>query len=782
MSDERLIREPHIWDLHIHTPLGTRTKKNYGGCSTEEFITNLIKIYDSAPNRISMISFTDHNQINVEAYTLFRENSSTHIIPGIELDVFLTNDARDSKHVIFYFSEKEFDDLTALNDLIINFIKESNYRVMFDAFVTHLLFHKKQFAISPHAFKQGKRGINEEWVTPETTYSGVSGFSGLFFPFWEAAGKSDICKAQEFLISEDCPASSDQSVIAFSDSADYEKIKAYIANPPQYFLCLDSYKGLLMAGSDPSRIIYKKESRPNGKPAEKIKQLSLQLQPGNDKSEQATIELSDRLNVIIGGRGKGKSALLDALVYSLSPRLVERKRARFVEGFNVSASNFNDTRFVQDLRVLYYHQSFISKLFDGDRTDRIQGFFSEHFSKAEGLSEDISDVQQLMVMLISSCKRIPVSEINIVDDLHNLVVLSQQTKYFAIQNTPITPLKPYTTKREGFAAAIRNLLPKDSELWSDEVTSAFNEFICLFLINLYKHNYKGLFIQKYPSLIKGKIEDIQSKKSATAAKHSESKKHLTEKLRSIYAKELERIYQINRLYQIPKEFTELQTDYATQEGEDGNLFYFVTAITKEHPVEFAVRQLYEAADKRKMSKDSHSFTEMLRDYAIEPSFRDKLRDQFSIQTIQDHINNLDGIVHKKVLRIIYKTPEHMMDLYQASPGTQTNAIMECIFHSDSTIPLFIDQPEDNIDNEARYQKLTKWIRHQKVKRQIIVVTHDANIVINGDAECVIIADHDSNSFQYQYGALEYDNILDRSSSILDGGRDAIKRRISKYGE
>ena len=105
-----------------------------------------------------------------------------------------------------------------------------------------------------------------------------------------------------------------------------------------------------------------------------------------------------------------------------------------------------------------------------------------------------------------------------------------------------------------------------------------------------------------------------------------------------------------------------------------------------------------------------------------------------------------------------------------------------VLHSDSTTTLLIDQPEDNIDNEARYAQLTKWVRKQKYNRQIILVTHDANIVINGDAECVIIANHLGDKFDYEFGALEYKDILDKAAVILDGGKTAIHRRMEKYGE
>ena len=74
-----------------------------------------------------------------------------------------------------------------------------------------------------------------------------------------------------------------------------------------------------MAGSDPDRIIYENENRPLCNPSEKIKSIRL----SNDlreikKNNVIEIEFSDRLNAIVGGRGKGKSALLDAIVYAFN--------------------------------------------------------------------------------------------------------------------------------------------------------------------------------------------------------------------------------------------------------------------------------------------------------------------------------------------------------------------------------------------------------------------------------------------------------------------------------
>ena len=780
MEEERILREPHVWDLHIHTPLGTPTKKNYDGESNQVFISKLIEIYNNAPHRIGMISFTDHNQINVEAYNLFREKSAIAIIPGIEMDVYLSESFKDSKHVIFYFDESELDRLDSLNTLITDYIKEQNNRVSFDLFITHLLAHKKQFAISPHAFKQGKRGIDREWIDPESSYSGITGFSGLFFPFWEAAGKSEICKAQEFLQSEYNESSTEQSVIAFSDSSDYEKIKGYIEKPHQYFLCLDSYKGLLLAGSDSSRIIKEYENRPTSNPSEKIKSIRIKKEPKNGNNNYTNIELSDRLNVIIGGRGKGKSVLLDSIAYALAKTILPKSRKNFIMNFEPSIKNFNGSSFSQDIRFVYYHQAFITELFNGSSGDKLIEFFKEYFQPIDNIQISISDVLKERDAIKQEQTIYPERGFNIADNLHQLVIPRIKSKYFKLSKKKIECIPVFSESKIGYSELIKSVLPDSKVVWNEKVQQAFDDFIRVLLESIYTNNYENIISVQYSNLLLEKINEIQSNKDITTRKRTQSRKKLIEKLMGIYSKQLERVRQINCLYRIPKKLTEIQISCNFQAGEPGNFFYYIIAINKEHPVEYAFRIIADAIDKRKASDDT--FEDVFSLYALEPAFCEKLKEQQTISNLQKEIDRLEKIRYEKISKIIYKAGTLIQDLHHTSPGTQTNAIMECIFHSDSTIPLLLDQPEDNIDNEARYQKLTKWIRKQKNTRQIIVVTHDANIVINGDAECVIIADHDETSFQYNYGALEYADTLDRASCILDGGKIAIKRRMAKYGE
>ena len=154
-----------------------------------------------------------------------------------------------------------------------------------------------------------------------------------------------------------------------------------------------------------------------------------------------------------------------------------------------------------------------------------------------------------------------------------------------------------------------------------------------------------------------------------------------------------------------------------------------------------------------------------------------------IDVFIEKLKELDDYKIVKHCNILYGNSEDNLQAIEVlSPGTQTNILMEYIVSKDTKIPLLIDQPEDNIDNETIYTKMTSWFRKLKHKRQVIVVTHDANIVVNADAENVIIASKEPDGkFKYDYGALEYGDILNRISIILDGGFEAVERRLKKYG-
>ncbi|MGV4460450.1 TrlF family AAA-like ATPase [Ornithobacterium rhinotracheale] len=96
-------------------------------------------------------------------------------------------------------------------------------------------------------------------------------------------------------------------------------------------------------------------------------------------------------------------------------------------------------------------------------------------------------------------------------------------------------------------------------------------------------------------------------------------------------------------------------------------------------------------------------------------------------------------------------------------------------------PIIFDQPEDDLDNEFIINNLIGLFKELKKYRQIIIITHNANLVVNADAEQIIVAKNDNDKLSYVSGSLENPNINKHICKILEGGEQAFKKREQKYG-
>ena len=117
----------------------------------------------------------------------------------------------------------------------------------------------------------------------------------------------------------------------------------------------------------------------------------------------------------------------------------------------------------------------------------------------------------------------------------------------------------------------------------------------------------------------------------------------------------------------------------------------------------------------------------------------------------------------------------------ASAGQRSAAMLAFLMaHGDE--PLVLDQPEDDLDNNLIYELVVRQIRENKVRRQIIVVTHNPNVVVNGDAE-MLHAFHFVNGqcAVALSGSLQDAKMRDKVCAIMEGGREAFARRYRRLG-
>ena len=116
---------------------------------------------------------------------------------------------------------------------------------------------------------------------------------------------------------------------------------------------------------------------------------------------------------------------------------------------------------------------------------------------------------------------------------------------------------------------------------------------------------------------------------------------------------------------------------------------------------------------------------------------------------------------------------------QGSPG-QKNAALLAFILSYGDEPLLLDQPEDDLDNELIYNLIVKQLRKTKSKRQVIVVTHNANIVVNGDAELVLpLKVECGETHVRQAGSVQIKEVREAICDILEGGQQAFEQRYKR---
>jgi energy-coupling factor transporter ATP-binding protein EcfA2 len=137
--------------------------------------------------------------------------------------------------------------------------------------------------------------------------------------------------------------------------------------------------------------------------------------------------------------------------------------------------------------------------------------------------------------------------------------------------------------------------------------------------------------------------------------------------------------------------------------------------------------------------------------------------------------------------IRYEIAYDGVDIRKLSPGTRGIVLLLLYLALDDADdrPLIIDQPEENLDPKSVFDELVSLFIAAKAKRQVIMVTHNANLVINTDADQIIIADagtHEDGglpAITYAAGGLEDAAIRTAVCEILEGGEHAFRERARR---
>ena len=188
----------------------------------------------------------------------------------------------------------------------------------------------------------------------------------------------------------------------------------------------------------------------------------------------------------------------------------------------------------------------------------------------------------------------------------------------------------------------------------------------------------------------------------------------------------------------------------------------------------AIRDFYQQDDKDKIEKLKNMIIEIQKGEkdAIDRRFHSHLQ-----KLTQESISNLHLWFPEDHLKVTFGPNNQQIE--QASPGQKTAALLAFIL-SYGDAPLLLDQPEDDLDNELIYDLIVKQLRDTKSRRQVIIVTHNANIVVNGDAEMVLPLHVVCTETRIKQAASIQDiEVRGAICAVLEGGVQAFEQRYKR---
>jgi ABC-type Mn2+/Zn2+ transport system ATPase subunit len=296
------------------------------------------------------------------------------------------------------------------------------------------------------------------------------------------------------------------------------------------------------------------------------------------------------------------------------------------------------------------------------------------------------------------------------------------------------------------------------------------------------------------------IEDISNFEKLTQAKSTKEKD-----LERIVAIEASLISELSERNRLQEEYLRKTKSITTERKT------FVANLMQDDKVKVSINPFRNKADFVNKLRgiiqrgsgfegDVDSLTEMCFAANVEQGIKSvreiflKIKRSEAVQGVTGYFVNLvNGMPDAQIDEIELLLPEDEIDikykpsgstafkpLSTASAGQKTTAILTFIL-SQGDIPLLLDQPEDDLDNRLVYELIVDRLKQAKEHRQIIVVTHNANIPVNGDAEYILSMNSESKKLQvFCSGTVEQPNIKKEICDVMEGSEQAFDMRSRRY--
>ncbi|MEG0830255.1 MAG: hypothetical protein RSD88_06275 [Anaerovoracaceae bacterium] len=771
-------------DLHIHSAY---SKLKDGEKVADNTLGNLPMLVNGLiKNEIEMCAITDHDTFNYEIYSELKkeevkDNCVKKVLPGIEFSVeFIENKVI---HIVTIFSDKDEEKVKNIGQIMVRGKGVSSYKKDKGAYTKAdyfeilseinldfiMIAHQKKTITSQH-----KAHANDVMSLGKNLFNKLVFLD--YFDAYEFKNKKNEIYNKAYLVENNI-----EDKLRFITGSDCHKWRHYpyteenekIEFKFTYIKSLPTFKGLAMAVTDHHRIELENSFyNPNEKYLEEILV--------NIEDIQHKIPLSKGINVIIGDNSVGKSLFLNAITndYKKADKRLHAGYEKYIRKNNLTF----ETMIKEDDIFKFNQQGEIRGMFDDDglKPDKyLSNFYPNEINSTKYRTIVEKELQKLYEGLDNKfsydneVKKLPAFKIPCDETTEKSITF--------IDNAKRIETKPLQILVDNFEDTIKNikLLLDNKELME---TDKGHLETTLEMIELMKDRYEkrleekkqenekinafNTFVRSYKAKYIRKITDSQ----AVFSEYVEQKEMAIEYMAELFV----------RKSQLQKAVPNICDTQIIPETNPVDKYRFISKLQIEKIDKAYIEDVLKLVIKRGKVIDTQTITEselkeMIKKYPNED-------ESIPLEVFKDKISSRLDADFKVRNTII----EDNMDVYdEVSSGFDAQMYFTLLSGEIRDKGIYIiDQPEDHISQRAIKEKVLDQFRRMGQQRQVIMVTHNPQFIVNLDVDNVIFLSKKNGKFEIESGALEYENndynMLKIVADNIDGGLQTIQERMKRY--
>ncbi|MDD4519617.1 MAG: hypothetical protein PHI50_01850 [Alphaproteobacteria bacterium] len=792
-------------DLHIHTDKSKETKNtDYWGAFSVAKLKEKLK-----DNNVSIFSLTDHNIINTAAYTEYVDAYSTDSndpfpMLGFEADIEVeVLNENKNYHALVVFA----DDITKNKDLI-NTIAvkletayqhipdKKNRRLTFEQLID--AFNDDEFLLIVHSGSH--QSIVEAYRGDiATAQKKVLVLENMGIEQGNEEKKRIFQQGFQKHLEKYLDADNYVPYLDFSDNHNIEQYPCRHSSSDKgvhsfyYIKGIKNYESLRLAFVDPvARIksqsdINEIERSLNDRIfIDELKVDGTNIgKDGKTKTINKTLKFSPHLNVVIGGRSSGKSLLIDILGrkftgvsqndlgadyhYDTTKHSIKSNKDNdFIPQTNVTNSSLI---YLTQHRIVNYFiennlKDLAKKSNKGDEYDESLRKFSDEKAVVKYIADNIADKYAQVEPLKNAQYKIHQKDIDAV----KLDGWSFKPINITKNTLNFEPLEQVLSALESNIELFKN-----NEFW--RFTSDEKDVIVAFQQILKSKRVIKDKTQKHIITKNSFLDEVEAIRlsSNNGIDLNAQKKQTAQRAIDTVAENAGITF--NKFYQLKKSCKEAEAKNlffeTSMEMSDGiKLMQETMGVEKDLTMEKLI--LNDVFLQKQQTENKKLYPTMI-------SFPDVKHRQPFASKLKNVLAEVDKAFDNPKDSLIYPGESSSKN---NSPGLNSEQYLRTILSNNNVQIIVIDQPEDNLGTtfiSGTAGSLVELIRKEKLKKQIFLSTHNASVVVFGDAESIILSKNENNKIEYSQILMEdTENAKETICANLDGGYEVFDNRSRKY--